>query len=176
MERGPRIYFANHSSHLDTLVLWAALPHECRSRLRPAAAADYWGRTKVHRWLATNVLRAVLIERHSPSRANDPIGCMAEALEAGDDILIFPEGTRQSDGVMGAFKPGLYHLTRRCPNARLIPVHLENLSRILPKGEFLPLPLIAGTRVGTTIPGLQEGESREAFLERARTAVVELGH
>lgn len=170
-----RIYFANHSSHLDTLVLWAALPSESRERLRPAAAADYWGRTALHRWLATRMLNAILIERQAPSKERDPIGCMVEVLGSGSDVLIFPEGTRQLDGVMGTFKPGLFHLAKRCPNVDLVPVHLENLCRILPKGEIFPLPLIAGARIGPPISCLGESESKPDFLQRAQSAVLSLG-
>ena len=176
MPRGrPRIYFANHSSHLDTLVFWAALPAEWRDKLRPAAAADYWGKSKLRRWTSTQLLNAILIERIAPSRNHDPIADLAAALAGGDDILIFPEGTRQEDGVMRAFKPGLFHLVRRVPEAELVPVHLENLCRILPKGEFLPLPIMAAVRIGAVLPGLQPDETKPEFLQRAHDAVKALG-
>ncbi len=169
-----RIYFANHTSHLDFPVIWAALPPELRSRTRPVAARDYWDATRLRRYLARDVFRAIMIDRTGAGRG-DPLRPMEEALDAGDSLIICPEGTRavDEDAAMGAFKSGLYHLARRHPRVQLVPVHLENLNRILPKGEYILIPLLAAVRFGAPI-AIAPDESKEAFLGRARQAVINL--
>jgi 1-acyl-sn-glycerol-3-phosphate acyltransferase len=170
-----RIYFANHASNLDAPVIWASLPPAMRRMTRPVAARDYWESTPVHRYLANKVFRAVLIERNRVSARNNPLAAMEEALEAGGSLIIFPEGTRTMDdeGDMNEFKPGLWHLARKHPEAELVPVYLENLNRILPKGEFILIPLLAAVTFGKPIQ-IEEGEEKLAFLKRAKRAVEEL--
>jgi len=172
--QGVRVYFANHTSHLDFVVIWSVLPSALRQRTRPVAAADYWTRGQVKTYLAREVFRALLINREEVSRSHNPLESMGAALEAGDDLIIFPEGTRSPDGKMKPFKAGLYHLAKRCPQAELIPVHLENLNRILPKGEFLPAPLLGRVTFGPPLAPLAEGETKPEFLERAWTSVNQL--
>ena len=173
-----RVYFANHSSHLDTLVIWAALPPHLRARTRPVAAADYWDRPGLRRWLARRVLNAVLVDRAAAQEglkgSREALRCILDALDQGDSLILFPEGTR-GDGVrVGELRPGLFMVARERPGVELVPTYLQNLSRILPKGEYLPVPLLASTTFGTPI-GLGAGEGRPAFLERARQAIVSLG-
>lgn len=167
---GAKVYFANHSSHLDTLVLWAALPRELRERTRPVAARDYWGATGARRWLAESVFRAVLIERKEIRRTSNPLVQMLAVLERGESLIVFPEGTRGDGQRIGPFKGGLYHLARHRPEADLVPVHIDNLNRILPKGEFLPLPLLSCISFGPALH-LEHDEPREVFLRRAEDAV-----
>ena len=166
-----RIYFANHSSHLDTIILWAAMPADLRRRIRPVAAADYWGKGAVNRYIALKVLNAVLIARNA--RGADPLEPLRDALAQGDSLIIFPEGTRAFERLPGAFKPGLYHLAKAFPEAELVPVYLDNLRRALPKGSFLPVPISCVARFGCPMQ-LQAVETKPAFLERARAAVVEM--
>lgn len=166
-----RIYFANHSSHLDTLLLWAALPPHLRETTHPVAAADYWGKGAVRRHIALQVLNAVLIERSA--RTRDPLAPLHEVLERGESLIIFPEGTRAFEKLPGPFKPGLYHLAEDHPEVELVPVFLDNLRRALPKGSLLPVPISCVARFGTPIT-LQPGEAKAAFLARAREAVVAL--
>lgn len=172
---GCRVYFANHCSHLDFLVIWAALPRPLRSSTRPVAAEDYWTRGPIRRYLATKVFNAVLIPRSGFSREHHPIDLMAAACAAGDALIVFPEGTRGENDDPAPFRPGLYHLAKACPQAELIPVYLENMNRILPKGECLPVPLIGGVHFGAPIR-LQDDEDRTTFLTRAHDAVTELHH
>lgn len=170
----PRIYFANHTSNLDFVLLWSVLPPSRRRRTRPAAAHDYWTASALRRWLATRVFRAVLIERRHVTRQNNPLDQLGAALVAGESIIIFPEGGRSADEQMRPFKSGIYHLAKRHPDAELVPVHIENLNRVLPKGECLPLPVICAVTFGAPIvPG--ETEDKEDFLRRAREAVQTLG-
>lgn len=166
-----RIYFANHSSHLDTILVWAAMPAEIRRRVRPVAAADYWGKGRLQRHIALGVLNAVLIERQA--RGSNPLDPLEAALAGGDSLILFPEGTRGTGELPGAFKPGLFHLARAFPSVELVPVFLDNLRRALPKGSLLPVPLSCVARFGAPIR-LEGGEAKPAFLERARAAVVAL--
>lgn len=165
-----RIYFANHSSHLDTILLWAALPPDLRRATHPVAAADYWGKGALRRHIATKVLNAVLIERKG-SRA--PLEPLEAVLDAGDSLIIFPEGTRAFEKLPGPFKPGLHHLARKYPEAELVPVFLDNLRRALPKGSLFPVPISCVVRFGAPV-SLAPGEDKAAFLTRARDAVVAL--
>jgi 1-acyl-sn-glycerol-3-phosphate acyltransferase len=169
----PKVYFANHTSHLDALVLWASLPAALRERTRAAAARDYWGAGRVRRFLAQRAFHAVLIERKEVRREANPLAALLEVLERGDSLILFPEGTRGDGERIGPFKGGLYHLARHRPDVELVPVHIDNLNRILPKGEFLVLPLLSCIRFGAPL-ALEQGESRERFLERAENAVRDL--
>jgi len=177
-----RIYFANHTSHLDFVVLWSALPAEVRGRTRPVAAKDYW-ESGVKAYLAQNVFRAVLVQRSAAAQVASgeearaagraTIEQLAEALGETDSLILFPEGTRGTGESVAPFRSGLFHLAKRRPDAELVPVYLENLNRILPKGEFLPVPLISVLTFGAPML-VEESESKEAFLERARAAVCGL--
>ncbi|HEV3111435.1 MAG TPA: lysophospholipid acyltransferase family protein [Candidatus Binataceae bacterium] len=169
-----RIYFANHTSHLDFPVIWASLPPALRLLTRPVAARDYWDATRLRRYLAKDVFRAIMIERNAAGRDN-PLRPMEEALSAGDSLIIFPEGTRavDEDAGLAPFKSGLYHLAQRYPDVQLVPVHLENLNRILPKGKYLLIPLLAAVSFGAPIRLLPE-EDKRTFLDRARAVVARL--
>jgi 1-acyl-sn-glycerol-3-phosphate acyltransferase len=170
---GPCVFFANHSSHLDFAVLWAALPQAWRERTRPVAGRDYWEKTRLHRFIASGIFRAVLIERKKVTVANNPLTAMGAALDAGDSLIVFPEGTRGDGLAVGEFKPGLHHLARSRPAVPLVPVFLANLNRIMPKGSALPVPLIATVTAGAPL-SLATDETKEAFLARARAALVAL--
>ncbi len=175
-EARQRVYFANHASNLDGPTIWAALPRELRARTRPVAAEDYWTAGPLRRYLSSKVFRVVYISRAKITKSNNPLVRMGEALDAGDSLIIFPEGTRTTDaeGEMGVFKPGLHHLAEKYPEVEFVPVYLENLNRILPKGEYLIVPVIAAVSFGPPIK-VEEGESRQAFLTRAHDAVERLG-
>jgi 1-acyl-sn-glycerol-3-phosphate acyltransferase len=173
-----RIYFGNHSSHLDFVVIWSALPQRRRRHARPVAGGDYWQQGRLRRYLVGQVFRAVLVERERSAadraeRARAAVGQMARAMGQDDSLIVFPEGTRSADGQMGPFKSGLYHLSRARPDAELVPVYLENLNRILPKGESLPVPMVCRVTFGPVLQACP-GEQKEAFLERARSAILQL--
>ena len=170
----PTVYFANHTSHGDFVLLWAALPADLRSHTRPVAAADYWQGSALRRFIGAQVFRALLIDRQARTDAPDPVQSMADSLHAGDSLILFPEGTRNTgDEVLLPLKSGLYHLARRCPEIRLVPVWIENLKRVLPKGALLPVPLACSVAFGAPLV-LQPDESRADFLERARSALLQL--
>jgi 1-acyl-sn-glycerol-3-phosphate acyltransferase len=178
-----RVYFANHTSHLDFIVLWSALPPPVRERTRPVAARDYWEKGALRRYLAREVFRAVLVERLGQSgepgggnriaAARDTIDRLVSEMGDRDSLIVFPEGTRGSGEEIAPFKSGLYHLCRSRPDVDAMPVYLENMNRILPKGETLPVPMLSRVVFGSAMR-VDPGETKPAFLERARAAVLRL--
>jgi 1-acyl-sn-glycerol-3-phosphate acyltransferase len=170
----PRVYFANHNSHGDFVLIWTVLPSALRRRTRPVAGADYWTVSATRRFFGTRVFRAVLIDRNSDTRQEDPIALMAGALDAGSSLILFPEGTRNTTAArLLPFKTGLYHLVVARPQVELVPVWIENLNRVMPKGEFVPIPLLCTVTFGAPL-NLREGEDKAAFLDRARSALLAL--
>jgi 1-acyl-sn-glycerol-3-phosphate acyltransferase len=174
---GQRVYFGNHSSHLDFVVIWSALPPRLRRLARPVAARDYWEKGAVRRYLAGRVFRAVLIERAKAGAGNTAAAArsiqrMADEIGTRYSLIVFPEGTRSLSGEVGPFKSVLFHLSRLRPDLELIPVNLENLHRILPKGKRLPVPM--SSRVVFGPPFRAATEAKNAFLEEAREALLQL--
>lgn len=168
-----RIYFANHTSNLDALVIWASLPPTVRILTRPVAARDYWEKNAWRRYLADQVFNAVLIQRKKPTAHDNPMSDMLAALGDRHSLIIFPEGGRQSGEEITPFKSGLFHLAKDRPDVELVPVLIENLNRILPKGEFLLVPLLGGVSFGPPMK-LEKGETKDAFLNRAQEAIRSL--
>jgi 1-acyl-sn-glycerol-3-phosphate acyltransferase len=170
---GPAVYFANHTSHLDAVAIYASLPKALRRRTHPVAAQDYWDTTPLRRFLATRVLQAVLIERHDARKALASLKRLTALLAQGEALIIFPEGTRNESTDPQPFKSGLFRLWRQCPDVPFIPVYLENLNRVLPKGEILPVPLLGSVTFGTPV-NYPPGTSRNDFLERSQHALGEM--
>lgn len=171
---GPKVFFANHSSHLDFTLIWSVLPHAERVRTRPVAGRDYWVRTPLTRLVGCGIFDALLIERRHITRSNNPVEQMQAVLDAGTSLIVFPEGTRQQGMEPARFKSGLFHLSQVCPHVPMIPVYLENLNRMLPKGTFIPIPLISRISFGEPLPFSGAKGHRTEFLELARKALVEL--
>ena len=221
-----RIYFANHQSHADMVLIWAALPEELRSITRPIAAKDYWTKTPFRQWITTAVFNAVYVDRQAtparpaPPVAQEPVGVLADlatasadadtamaggpdpspeapplaptpeelraalppsdplaplvrALVSGDSIVIFPEGTRGHGDEPQAFKSGLFKLAQMFPQVVLVPAWINNVQRVMPKGEVVPVPILCSVTFGAPIQ-LEAGEERRPFLDRARRAVIAL--
>ncbi|MBV4464639.1 1-acyl-sn-glycerol-3-phosphate acyltransferase [Pseudomonas sp. SWRI79] len=168
-----RIYFANHSSHGDFVLLWASLPSTLRKLTRPVAGSDYWNKSALRRYIISRVFNGVLIDRERKDPVDNPLQPMLDALEKGDSLIIFPEGTRNLEEGLLPFKSGLYHLAKSYPQVQVIPVWIANLNRVMPKGRVLPLPLLCTTSFGAPLQ-LTEDESKEQFLSRSRDALLAL--
>src|SRR5262245_51235981 len=167
----PRIYFANHNSHGDFVLIWTVLPPALRRNTRPVAGSDYWLATLPRRFFGERVFRAVLIDRNLETRQENPIATMAHALDAGSSLILFPEGTRNTGPQpLLPFKSGLYHLAKARPAVELVPVWIENLNRVMPKGEIIPIPLLCTVTFGTPLLAF-DNEDKSAFLDRARYAL-----
>jgi 1-acyl-sn-glycerol-3-phosphate acyltransferase len=171
-EERQRIYFANHTSHVDTLAIWSALPRRLRQHTHPVAARDYWG-SGLRRYVATRTLGAVLIDRMREDKTADPLAPLLDLLAQGESLILFPEGTRGSSALPGAFKSGLYRLARAAPQVELVPVYIDNLHRSMPRGAWLPVPLTCTVRFGPPLAAVPD-EEKEQFLSRAREEVVKL--
>ena len=167
------LYFANHTSHGDFVLLWATLPADLRSITRPVAAQDYWESSALRQFIGQDVFNSLMICRDITTGPN-PVQQMTQALLAGDSLIMFPEGTRNTgDDVLLPLKSGLFHLARACPQVRLVPVWIENLKRVLPKGSLVPIPLACSVRYGTPLV-LEDGEEKALFMARARAAMLAL--
>jgi 1-acyl-sn-glycerol-3-phosphate acyltransferase len=164
-----RVYFANHTSHLDALVVWASLPPDVRVLTRPVAAKDYWEKGAVRRYLASS-FNALLIDRKEIKVHQSPVDLMLREVGQTHSLIVFPEGGRNAAGDLGEFKSGLYYLSKKRPDLELVPVYIDNLNRVLPRGEFLPVPLLSCITFGPPL-WLESGETKSDFLNRARQAV-----
>ena len=167
-----RIYFANHQSHADLVLMWAALPEELRSITRPIAARDYWTQTAFKKWITTAVFNAIYVDRVKTSE-QDPLEPLIDALTNGDSIILFPEGTRGNQEEPQSFKSGLYNLALKFPHVVLVPAWINNVQRVMPKGEVVPVPILCSVTFGAPVV-LEPDEDRGAFLTRARQAVLVL--
>lgn len=167
-----RIYFANHQSHFDWVLIWAALPSDLRRHTRPIAARDYWTSTPLKHWITREVFNAVYVNRERTAD-EDPLEPLMAALREGDSLVIFPEGTRGNQAEPAPFKAGLFHLAQAFPEVQLIPAWVDNVQRVMPKGEVVPVPLLCSVTFGAPLQ-VRSSEDKRAFLARAREAVVAL--
>ena len=167
-----RIYFANHQSHADLMLMWAALPAELRSITRPIAARDYWTKTAFKKWITTAVFNAIYVDRVKTSD-QDPLEPLIRALTQGDSVILFPEGTRGNQEEPQSFKSGLYNLALKFPDVVLVPAWINNVQRVMPKGEVVPVPILCSVTFGVPL-SLGHDEDRGRFLARARQAVLDL--
>lgn len=167
-----RIYFANHTSHLDVILVWSALPHDVRRLTRPVAAKDYWDRGHIRRYIAKSY-NALMVDRREIKVHQSPVDVLLREIGSTYSMILFPEGGRTTGEAVGEFKSGLYYLSKKRPDLELVPVHIDNMNRILPRGEFLPVPLLSCITFGPPM-WLESGESKIDFLKRAREAVQRL--
>jgi 1-acyl-sn-glycerol-3-phosphate acyltransferase len=164
-KQGPAILVANHNSHLDTLVLMTLLPARLLSRVRPVAAADYFLANRWLAWFATRIIGIVPVERRGAAR--DPLAGMVGALDRGEILILFPDGSRGEPERLQAFKKGVAHLARRRPEMPVVPVFLHGLGKALPKSEALLVPFFCDVFVGETIPWAGDCRGYMAHLDRS---------
>ncbi|WP_289040254.1 lysophospholipid acyltransferase family protein [uncultured Aliiroseovarius sp.] len=169
-----RIYFANHGSNGDFVLIWTVLPPALRTQTRPVAAADYWLTGKLKPFIGREVFNAVLIDRNPETRRDDPVGQMVAALDDGASLILFPEGTRNTtDAPLLPFKPGLFHVAQARPDVELVPTWIDNLTSVMPKGRVIPVPLLCSVTFGKPFAVI-DGEDKAAFLKRAEAALATL--
>ena len=168
-----RLYYANHNSHGDFILLWVSLPYEIRKNTRPVAGADYWNKGAVRRFLAYKVFNMLLIERGSddPKSVTEKISAALKE----SSLIIFPEGTRKTDDdvELQPFKSGLFYLSKQNPELELVPVWISNMHNVLPKGFVVPIPLLCDLYMGEAL-FYQPDEDKESFLKRAEQALLNL--
>lgn len=169
----PTVYYANHHSHGDFILVWISLPQNLRLCTRPVAGADYWQQGRIRRFIANSVFNVLLVERNSEN-PQQAIETMSNAIRKGENLIIFPEGTRNlGEEPLQPFKSGIYHLAKQQPNIQFVPVWIDNMKQVLPKGAILPIPLMCQARFGDPI-SLQDGEEKADFIERSRQALLAL--
>ena len=174
---GPVIFAANHTSHLDTAIVLAALPERFRSKSVVAAAADYFFDRPWKAALSSLVLGAIPVERVRVNRQSADIA--AGLLEDGWSLVIFPEGGRSTDGWGQEFRGGAAYLAKRCA-VPVVPIHLRGVRPIFPKGSGHLRPGSVEIRFGTPLIPLDGGENTRGedsrkFAQRVEAAVATLG-
>ena len=172
-----RVYFANHTSNADLPLIWTVLPGDLRVRTRPVAAADYWLKNPVRKFFGGDVFRGLLVDRRPEARdeGEDPMATIRGALDAGDSLIIFPEGRRnETKKTLLPLKAGIYNMALSHPEVEMVPVWIENLNKVMPRGEVVPIPLICTIAFGRPLPPPEEGEEKDDYLRRACKALLDL--
>jgi 1-acyl-sn-glycerol-3-phosphate acyltransferase len=143
---GPFILAANHSSHADTAVIFAALPRELRKRVLAAAAREYFFDGGVRQFASRILFNIIPVSRNAPF-GEDPLRHVVRALREGYGVLLFPEGTRSQNGQLGPFRSGIGRLVAEFPDVPIVPVWIEGAARVLPKKVAIPIPRPVRVRV-----------------------------
>lgn len=148
---GPAIICANHNSHLDTIVLMTIFPLRLLAKLRPVAAADYFLKNPILAWFALQMMGIIPIERRQSSHTEHPLAKCSQALDRGEILIIYPEGSRGEPESLASFQNGIAHLAKRHPDIPIYPVFLYGLGKTLPKGEMILVPFFCDVAIGEPI-------------------------
>lgn len=168
--KGPAIVAANHNSHLDILTLLSLFPLLAIPRVQPAAAADYFFKNRWLKWFSLNVVGIIPVVRGGGA-TGDPLEACYRALEAGKVLVIFPEGTRGEPEQMAELKSGIWYLSKRFPQAPVVPVYMHGLGKSMPKGSWIPVPFFLSVAVGRH---LHWNEGKDAFMASLRERLQHL--
>lgn len=170
----PSIIVANHNSHLDTLILMSLFPISFIDRVRPVAAADYFFKNRALKWFALNIMGIIPITRKVKASSTHPLQGAMDALDRGESIIVFPEGSRGEAEQLGEFKSGVAHLAKSYPHIAVIPINIYGAGKSLPRGEALLVPFIADVSIGEAsyFRGSSVAEFTKALEEQIRTLRV----
>jgi len=169
---GPCIIVANHNSHLDTMVLMSIFPLSKINRVKPVAAADYFMKNKWFAWFSQNVIGIIPLKRRPTKEEGHPLLGVKKALQNGDIVIVFPEGSRGVPEEMGAFKTGIAHLAKVFPSAPVVPIYIHGAGKALPKGEALFVPFIIDVNIGDSL--YFENEDNKTFTQRVEKSIKRL--
>lgn len=144
------IIVANHNSHLDTMTILASLPPTKIPMVKPVAAKDHFGKTKISKWLSEFFINALLINRKRDKiiKTNDPIHNMIETIDQGYSLILFPEGTRGKPEVEQDLKPGIGLLLQQRPNIPVVSAFMKGMGKAMPKGDNLIIPFNSKIVIG----------------------------
>lgn len=167
---GPAIVAANHASHMDAFMLLSLFPARLLHKVRPVAAADYFLANPAISWFSRRIIGIAPISR-KVARGADVLAPAREALERGEIILVFPEGTRGAGDAMGPLKAGVARLAEAFPDVPVTPVWMQGAGRVLPKGAVAPVPMNCTVLVGEP---LRWTGSKAGFMEALRARLEAL--
>lgn len=160
--KGPAILAANHNSHLDTLALMCLLPLRLLPKIRPVAAADYFLRSRALAWFATRIIGVIPLERAAGAHGMaEEFAKLDRALERGEILILFPEGSRGEPERLSEFKSGIGHIATRHPDVPVYPILLHGFGKSLPRGEGLLVPFFCDVFVDEP---MEPHDTRKAFV------------
>jgi 1-acyl-sn-glycerol-3-phosphate acyltransferase len=169
---GPAVLAGNHNSNLDALALMSLMPLKLLPKLRPVAAMDYFYTSGWRAWFANNIIGIIPVKRGSAKEGGNPLQLAEEALDRGEILVLFPEGTRGEPEKLQAFKKGIGHLARARPKVPVVPVFMYGLGKALPKGSKLLVPFNVTVNVGEALYGKASHDEFVASIEKAMTTLA----